>query len=64
MPEIWGIQSTPLWPSLPGQLRLAVKASDTVLSMGQIELFNHLQIIIIHSLELFTSALADGFTGV
>ena len=36
--ELWGMQCTPLLPSLPGPLWLGVVASDRVLSMGQIEL--------------------------
>ena len=38
MLEIWGTQSTPLLPSLPGSFWLGVVASDRVLYMGQIEL--------------------------
>ena len=38
MLELWGMQSTPSLPSLPGQLWLGVVEPDRVLSMGQIEL--------------------------
>ena len=38
MLELWGMQSTPLLPSLPGLLWLGVVAPDMVLSMSQIEL--------------------------
>ena len=38
MLEIWGMQSTPLMLSLPGQLWPEFEAPDGVLSMGQIEL--------------------------
>ena len=34
MPEVWGIQSNPLLPSLPGPLWLGVVTSDKGLSMG------------------------------
>ena len=37
MPEIWGIWSTSLLPSLPGPLRPEVVALDRVLSMSQIK---------------------------
>ena len=37
---LWGIQSTPLLPLLPGPLWPGVVAPDKVLSMGQIELFD------------------------
>ena len=40
MLELWGMQSTPSFPSLPGPLWPGVVAPDRVLSMGQIEL-NH-----------------------
>ena len=36
--KLWGMQSIPLLPSLPGLLRPGVVASDRILSMGQIEL--------------------------
>ena len=39
MLELWGMQITPLLPSLPGLLLPRVVAPDRVLSMGQIELF-------------------------
>ena len=38
MLELWGMQSTPLLPSLPGQLWHGVVAPDRVLHMDQIEL--------------------------
>ena len=38
MVELWGMQSTPSLPSLPGPLGTGVVALDRVLSMGQIEL--------------------------
>ena len=38
MLELWGMQSIPSLPSLPGPLRPGVVAPDRVLSMGQIEL--------------------------
>ena len=38
MPELWGMWSTSLLPSLPGPFSLGVVAPDRVLSMGQIEL--------------------------
>ena len=40
MMELWGMQSTPSMPSLPGPLRPGVVAHDRVLSKGQIELFD------------------------
>ena len=40
MPELWGMQSIPTLPSLPGSLWPTVVASDRVLSVGQIELFD------------------------
>ena len=39
MLELWGMQSTPLLPLLPGPFWLGVVASDRVLSMDQIELY-------------------------
>ena len=36
--ELWGIRSSPLLPSLPGQYWPGVVALYTVLCMGQIEL--------------------------
>ena len=36
MLELWGMQSTPSLPSLPGALWLRLIAPDRVLSMGQI----------------------------
>ena len=38
MLELWGMQSTPSLPSLPGLLWPGVVAPDRVLSMCQIEL--------------------------
>ena len=38
MLELWGMQCTPLLPSLPGPLCSGVVAPDRVLSIGQIEL--------------------------
>ena len=38
MLELWGMQSNPSLPSLPGLLRPRVVAPDRVLSLGQIEL--------------------------
>ena len=38
MLELWGMQSTPLLPSLPGPLWPRVVILDIVLSMCQIEL--------------------------
>ena len=38
MLELWGMQSTPSLPSLPGLLWPRVVAPDTVLFMGQVEL--------------------------
>ena len=38
MLELWGMQSTPSLPSLPGPLWPGVVALDRVLSMGQIDL--------------------------
>ena len=40
MLELWGMQSTPSVPSLPGPLWPKVVARDRVLFMGQIELFD------------------------
>ena len=37
--ELWGMWSTPLFPSLPGQLWPGLVAPDWVLSMGQINLY-------------------------
>ena len=37
--ELWGMQSTPSLPSLPGPLWLEVVAPGRVLPMGQIELY-------------------------
>ena len=38
MLQLWGMQSIPSLPSLPGSLLPGVVAPDRVLSMGQIEL--------------------------
>ena len=38
MLEIWGMQSTPLLPSLPDPLWPRIVAPDRVLSMSQIEI--------------------------
>ena len=38
MLELWGIQSTPSLPSLPGPLWPGVVSPDRALCMGQIEL--------------------------
>ena len=40
MLELWRMRSTPSLPSFPGPLWPEVVAPDTVLSMGQIELFD------------------------
>ena len=40
MLELWGMRSNPPLPPLLGTLELTVLASDRVLSMGQIELFD------------------------
>ena len=40
MLEFWGMQSTPLMPSLPGPLWLIVVLPNRVLSKDQIELFD------------------------
>ena len=40
MLELWGMQSTPSLPLLPGQLWDGVIAPDRDLSMGQIEPFD------------------------
>ena len=45
MLELWGIQSTLLWPSLPGPLWPGVVAPDSVLSLGQIELLDYLNYV-------------------
>ena len=38
------MRSTPLLPSLPGPLWPGVVTPDRILSMGQIELFDHLTV--------------------
>ena len=40
MLELWGMQSTPSLPLIPGPLWPRVVAPDRVLSIGQIELFD------------------------
>ena len=40
MLELWGMQSTPSLPSLPGPLWSGVVAPERIISMGQIELFD------------------------
>ena len=40
MLELWGMWSTPSLSLLPGSLRPGVVASDRILPMGQIELFD------------------------
>ena len=44
MLELCRLQSTPLLSSLPGPLWPRVIAPDRILSMGQIELFDHLTV--------------------
>ena len=44
MLELWGMLSTSSLPLLPGPLWAGVVALDRVLSMGQIELFDHLTV--------------------
>ncbi len=44
MLELWEMWSSPSLPSLPGLLWLRVVTPDRILSMGQIELFNHLTV--------------------
>ena len=40
MLELWGMQSIPSLPLLPGPLWFRVVALDSILYMGQIELFD------------------------
>ena len=40
MLELWGMQSNPSLPSLPGSLWPDLVATDKILSMGQIEMFH------------------------
>ena len=40
MLELWGMQSIPSLPSLPGPFKPGVVAPNRILSMGQIELFD------------------------
>ena len=42
MIELWGMQSTPSLPLLPGPLCPDIVAPDRILSIGQIELFDYL----------------------
>ena len=44
MLKLWGMQSSPLLPSLPGQLLLEVVVPERVLSTGKIELNNVLML--------------------
>ncbi len=53
MLELWGMQSTPLSPSLPAPLWAEVVAPDSVLSMGEIELNGVLMLNQIVLIELF-----------
>ena len=38
MHDLWGMQSTPSWPSLSGPLWPWMVAPDSILSMGEMEL--------------------------
>ena len=40
MLELWGMQNTSSWPSLPGPLWPRIVAPDRVLFMGQIKKFD------------------------
>ena len=40
MLNLWGMQTTPSFPSLPGLLFIGVVAPDRVLSMSKLELFD------------------------
>ena len=42
--ELWGMRSNPSLPSLPGPLWSGVVASDSVLSIGQIDFFKILTV--------------------
>ena len=42
MLELWGMQSTPSLPLLPGPFWFVMVPPDWVLFIGQIELFDHL----------------------
>ena len=53
MLELWGMWSTLSLPSIPGPLWPRVVAPDKVLSMGQIELFELLEIELFDHLTLF-----------
>ena len=46
MLDLWGMQSTPSLPSLPGPLWPRVVAIDSVQSMGQIELNRDFEILL------------------
>ena len=48
MLELWGMQSTPLLPSLPGPSWPRVVVTDRVLSMGQIEVFDILTVFMLN----------------
>ena len=45
VPELWGIWSTPSLPLLPGPLWPGVVTPNRILSLGQIELLDHLNCI-------------------
>ena len=45
MLELWGTQNTPSLPSLPVPLWPGVEALERVLSMGQKEMFDHLNCV-------------------
>ena len=53
MLEVWGMQSTPSLPLLPGSLWPGVVASDRVLSMGQIKLNCVLMLNLIWNITFF-----------
>ena len=59
------MRSTPSFSLLPGPLWLSVVAPDSALSMGQIELFHHLNSVQTNDLcktELFEIELFDRLT--
>ena len=60
MLELWGMQSTPSLPSLPGSLWPGVVAPDK--SMGQIELFDIQTLCKQMKMELFEIELFDHLT--
>ena len=65
MLELWGMQSAPSLPLLPGQLWLRVVELKRVLSRGQIELFWHLNWVQTNDLfwfDLFEIELFDDLT--